>query len=140
MIDHTRKVLLTMRDDKLREWLAEKVREDSLSHRELARRLRVSHTRVSTFLSGQELAGFEFCIALARYYKRDPLQVLNMGGLVLSYSGEDDATIDEVTQIMREFDESERLLVLEAIRGLARGIRRERESNDALDNYNDQHG
>ena len=30
MIEHTRKAINKMRDDKLREWLAEKVREDSL--------------------------------------------------------------------------------------------------------------
>lgn len=125
-----------MRDAKLREWLNEKVEEDNLSHRELARQLGMSHTKVSTFLNGQELAGFEFCIAIARYYKRDPLLILSMGGLVPSYS-ENDPSIDEVTQIMREFNESERHLILEAIRGLARGLGREKESGGTLDNYND---
>ena len=122
-----------MRDAKLREWLSEKVKEDELSHRELARELRMSHTKVSTFLGGQELAGFEFCIAIAKLYHRDPLLILSMGGLVSAYSGEDNATIDEVTQIMRELSESERYLILEAIRGLARGIRKEQELDDTLD-------
>ena len=135
----TRERCLTMRDSKLREWLSERVREDKLSHRELARELRMSHTKVSTFLSGQELAGFEFCLAIAKLYHRDPLFILSMGGLVSSYSGENDPSIDEVTQIMHEFDESERHLILEAIRGLARGIRKEQESTDVLDNRNDQH-
>ena len=88
MIEHTRKAINKMRDDKLREWLAEKIREDSLSHRELAKQLRMSHTKVSTFLSGQELAGFEFCLAVSKRYNRDVLWVLYMGGIISSYSGE----------------------------------------------------
>lgn len=127
---------IMMRDNKLREWLNKKVEEDKLSHRELARQLRMSHTKVSTFLSGQELAGFEFCLAIAKYYNRDPFWVFYMGGLISSYSGENDETIDEMTQIMREFSESERLLILEAIRGLARGLGKDQELDDTSDSYN----
>jgi len=128
-----------MRDNKLREWLIEKVREDNLSHRELARQLGMSHTKVSTFLSGQELAGVTFCLAISKCYNRDPLWALYMGGFVSSYSGENDETIDEMTQIMREFSESERLLILEAIRGLARGLGKDQALDDTPDNYNRQH-
>lgn len=117
-----------MRDDKLRTWLNNQLGE--LSHRELARRIGVSHTKVSTFLSGAELAGFEFCIAIARYFRRDPLLILSMAGLVPALTEGKDPSIDEVTQIMRELNRDERRLILDTVRGLRRGFERERESND----------
>jgi transcriptional regulator with XRE-family HTH domain len=127
-----------MRDNKLREWLNQKVKEDELSHRELAKRLKMSHTKVSRFLSGQDLAGFDFCLAIARCYNRSPLLILSMGGLLPAYLGEKNESIDEVTQIMHEFDDSERHLILEVVRGFAQGIRKGQESDDTLDNRNDR--
>lgn len=122
-----------MRDAKLREWLT--VQTDALSHREVARQLGVSHTKVSRFLNGQDLAGFEFSIAIARYYKRNPLVILSMAGLVPPIK-DADPSIDEVIEIMRELNDEERQLILNAVRGLYRGFQREARPIDKQDNHN----
>lgn len=117
----------SMRDDKLRSWLSNQIND--LSHREVARRLGVSHTKVSRFLSEQDLAGFEFSIAIARYYKRNPLTILSWAGLIPPVS-ENDASMDEVIQIMRELDEPSRQLVLNAVRGLYQGFQQDQSLDD----------
>ena len=74
-------------DDKLAVWLNDELANKGWSHRELARRAKVSGAMVSAVISGQKRAGWDFCAAIARPLGKTPEEVLRIAGLLESPQG-----------------------------------------------------
>lgn len=100
-------------DDKLIAWLSSELKRRSWSHRELARRAGLSQTAISSVLSGERKAGWDFCAAVAEAMGEMPERVLRLAGLLQPLqAGEGDVTLRELIEIARRLPREERLELL----------------------------
>jgi transcriptional regulator with XRE-family HTH domain len=91
------------------------------SIRELARRMKVSHTTVHEVLNGRRKPTFEFCEALIPVIEKEKdyagitiEDILQKAGLLPNYPQiEDEPTFKELWKIMRKMTQEEREEILE---------------------------
>ncbi len=67
-------------DAKLTTWLIEKLNENRMSMRELARKSGISHSTISQVVNGAQTPTYEFCIAIAKGLGLAQDEVLTLAG------------------------------------------------------------
>jgi transcriptional regulator with XRE-family HTH domain len=67
-------------DTKLTTWLTEKLNENRMSMRELARKSGISHSTISQVINGAQPPTYEFCIAIAKGLGLAQDEVLTLAG------------------------------------------------------------
>jgi len=67
-------------DTKLTTWLTEKLNENRMSMRELARKSGISHSTISQVINGAQPPTYEFCIAIAKGFGLAQDEVLTLAG------------------------------------------------------------
>jgi transcriptional regulator with XRE-family HTH domain len=67
-------------DTKFTTWLTEKLNENRISMRELARKSGISHSTISQVVNGAQPPTYEFCIAIAKGLGLPPDEVLALAG------------------------------------------------------------
>jgi transcriptional regulator with XRE-family HTH domain len=98
-------------------WLRDQLDARSWTHNELARRAGVSQPAVSSVVSRQRRAGWDFCLAIAEAFDEPPEKVMRLAGLLppLPPPFEDE---QEAVQILREMPYDVRLIVMKILRAL----------------------
>lgn len=103
--------------DELRAWLSKELEKRHWSQRELARQSGISQPLVSQTLSGDVPPSADFCIKVAQALGEAPEKVLRMAG-ILPPALEDDPTLAEIQDLVRNLPPSQRKDVLRYIRFL----------------------
>ena len=67
-------------DSKITAWLQGELDDRGWSHRELARRIGMSQTAVSTVIAGEREAGWEFLARVASALNEDPETIFRLAG------------------------------------------------------------
>jgi transcriptional regulator with XRE-family HTH domain len=105
--------------NELRAWISQEVDRRGWSYRELARRSGVSHTLVSRMLSGDMPPSADFCIKVAQALEEPPEKLLRLAGILPpSLASEDDPTIAEIQDILKNLPPAQHKEVLRFLRFL----------------------
>ncbi len=98
--------------NKLRSWLNNELNDRGWSHRELARRSKISQAQISGFLSGERGIGLDTINAISRVLQIPPEKLLEMADLLPSTVPKD-YTFDEILQVMKRLSPERRQELLE---------------------------
>lgn len=98
--------------DKLITFIKTELEERGWSHRELARRARVSQTSISGTLAKQRTPGAEFCIKVARAFGVEPEFMLRLAGILPPLPPGDDALQAAVLDVFKRLSVEKRREVL----------------------------
>ena len=105
--------------DKLRAWLTEELERLGWSFGELARRAKVSRPLISRTLSGDMPPSADFCIKIAQALGEPPEKVLRLADILPQLPGpEDELTLEEITDTLRNMTPEQRKEALHYIRYL----------------------
>lgn len=96
-------------------WIEGELTRLGWSHRELARRAKVSQTSVSQAVSGERNVGWDFCAAIARPLGKTPEEVFYLAGLLPTPSDKSEV-LKELTEVVNQLPENEQREVLKYAR------------------------
>lgn len=103
--------------DGLTTWLNQELEQRGWSQAELARRADVSRPLVTRTLSGDMPASADFCIKVAQALGEAPEKILRLAG-ILPASADDDPTLAELQDIVKNLPPSQRKEALRYLRYL----------------------
>ena len=105
--------------DRLRAWLTQELKVRQLSQRELAKQSGVSQTRISQTLSGDIPLSADFCIKVAQALDVSPEYLLRLAEILPpEITISDDATTQEIKELLKHLEPEQRQEVLNYIRYL----------------------
>lgn len=100
--------------DKLADWITGQLEEKGWSQSELAKRSGASRPLVSQVLSGEMSPSADFCIKVAQALDEAPEKLLRLAGILPSApASEDDATLQELTDLARNLSPEQRRQLLD---------------------------
>ena len=87
------------------EWLQQELNQRGWSHRELARRAKMSQAVVSRIVSGHTSPTCGFCIGIAAPLEVSPVHIMQLAGVLPEDTklsdGVDDTVIQEIVKVLR---------------------------------------
>jgi transcriptional regulator with XRE-family HTH domain len=105
--------------DELRTWLPAEIKQRGWSQREFARRADISHPLVSQVFAGEVPPSADFCIKAAHALEVPPEKVLRLAGILPTPpAAEDDPTIAEILDIVKNLTLPQRKLALRLLHSL----------------------
>ena len=100
--------------DELAAWIEEQLAERGWRPADLVRYGGINSGLLSRILSGTRRAGPDTCLAIARAFREPPDKVFRLAGLLPPLPGpDDDLTLKEILEIVRQLTPDERREVLE---------------------------
>jgi transcriptional regulator with XRE-family HTH domain len=88
-------------DRKFTKWLLDEMDERHWNMSDLAQQAGLSQPTISLVMSEARRPGLEFCIGVAKAFKLPPERVLRRASLLPPVTTEDDATIQDLSDILR---------------------------------------
>ena len=98
-------------------WLSNELKQRSWSYRELARRAGLSQSLMSRTLTGKRDVDLDFCVSVANALEEPPEKLFRLAGILPSQS-ENDPTLSEIQEIVKNLSPQRRDEVLRYIRFL----------------------
>lgn len=92
---------MIMMNNKLISWLVVELKNRGWSQRELARRMNMSQTSVSSVIAEDRNAGWDFCAAVAKVFDLKAVEVFQMAGLLESESLREPSVNDKIDELWR---------------------------------------
>lgn len=99
-------------DTDFAQWLSEEMASREWNQSELSRRSGIGTPQISRVLARERMPGVEFCVAMAKAFKMNPVLVLKRAGLIPP-DMETDEVIDRLARVMEDWPAEERLRFLE---------------------------
>ena len=104
--------------DELRGWLSNELKQQGWSYRELGRRADISNALVSRIMTGDMPPSADFCIKVAQALGESPVLVLVLAGILPPQAPDDDSTLQETVELLRNLPPEQRQQALDYIRFL----------------------
>lgn len=106
--------------DRLKSWLTDELKRLGWSYRELARQANISNALVSRTLSGDMSPSADFCIKIAQALEVSPEYLLRLAEILPPEMNiSDDATTQEITELLKHLTPEQRQEALNYIKYLS---------------------
>jgi transcriptional regulator with XRE-family HTH domain len=103
-------------ENDLTTWLTQELQQRGWSHRELARRIKVSQPSISRVLAGERNATADFCVKVAQALGESPEKLLRLAEILPPLPFSDDPAIEEITELVKNMSPQNRQDVLKYVR------------------------
>ena len=100
----------------MQDWLLNELKRRGWSQRELARRAGLPQSTLSQAISGKRKISPEVCAAIALALGESPAHIMALAGLLPPQSPDDNATIQELTELVRQLSPEMQKDILDYVR------------------------